>query len=124
MKHGGGKIQVLGCFTVKGVGHIHHIKGVMGQNVFKQILIHHICPLLLQFGRKGHIIFQHKMIQNTQLNHWKIISNKLNTKSFKIGLHCHTLYPSNVWQELKIRFARARFWPRNKGKRFNIVKRE
>ena len=31
MKHGGGKIQVWGCFTARGVGDIHHIKGIMDQ---------------------------------------------------------------------------------------------
>lgn len=42
LKHGGGKIQVWGCFTANGVGHIHHIKETMAQNMFTQILIH-IC---------------------------------------------------------------------------------
>ena len=59
MKHGGGKIQVWGCFTARGVGHIHHIKGIMDQKVYKQILIHHMRPSLFQFGGKDHIILQH-----------------------------------------------------------------
>ena len=37
---------------------IHHIKGIMDQKVYKQILIHHMRPSLLQFGGKDHIIFQ------------------------------------------------------------------
>ena len=29
VKHGEGKIQVWGCFTANGVGHVHYIKGIM-----------------------------------------------------------------------------------------------
>ena len=58
VKHGGGKIQVWACFTANGVGHIHHIKGIMDQNVYKQILVHHMRPSLMQFGGKDHVILQ------------------------------------------------------------------
>ena len=44
MKHRGGKIQVWGCFTARGAGHIYRIKGIMDQKVYKQILIHHMHP--------------------------------------------------------------------------------
>ena len=58
MKHGGGRIQVWGCPVARSVGHIHHIKGVMDQKVYKQILVHHMRASLLQFGGKDKIIFQ------------------------------------------------------------------
>ena len=58
VKHGGGKIQVWGCFTANGVGHIHNIKGIMDQKMYKQILIHHMRPSMMQLGGKETIFFQ------------------------------------------------------------------
>ena len=31
VKHGGGKIQVWGCFNANGAGHLQRIKGIMDQ---------------------------------------------------------------------------------------------
>ena len=58
VKHGGGKIQVWGYFTANGVGHIHNIKGIMDQKMYKQILIHHMRPSVMQLGGKETIFFQ------------------------------------------------------------------
>ena len=58
VKHGGDKIQVWSCFTANGVGHLYHIKGIMDQKMYKQILIHHMRPSMMQLGGKETIIFQ------------------------------------------------------------------
>ena len=57
MKHVWRKIQVWGCFATVGIVHIDHIKGIIDQKVYKQILIYHMRPSLVQFGGKDHKIF-------------------------------------------------------------------
>ena len=46
VKHGGGKIQVWGCFHSQGVGYLKLIEGKMDSAMYKQILIHHAMPKL------------------------------------------------------------------------------
>ena len=98
MKHGGGKIQIWGCFTARDVGNIHHVKGIMDQKVYKQILIHHMRPSVLQYGCKDHIIFQ---LGNDPKHTVKSVKNyisELNTKSFESGMHSHLIsIPSKIY---------------------------
>ena len=128
MKHEGGKIQVWGCFTARGIGHIHHITGTMDQKVYMQILIHrmHATSSLLQFGRNDHIIFQHdKDPKHTA----KSVENYIKRAKYQVLQNWPAHSPDiisieNLWQELKIRLAQARPRPTNKGELFDIVKRE
>jgi hypothetical protein len=46
VKFGGGKIQVWGCFYAGGVGQLKEIDGTMKKEEYKQILIHHVMPLI------------------------------------------------------------------------------
>lgn len=126
MKHGGGKIQVWGCFTARGVGHIHHIKGIMDQKVYKQILVHHMHPSLLQFGGKDHIIFQQ---DNDPKHTAKSVENYIKRAKYQVLRNWPAQSPDinpieNLWQELKTRVVRARPRPANKGELFDLVKRE
>lgn len=62
VKFGGGKIQVWGCFYAGGVGHLKLIDGTEKKEDYKQILIHHMMPLIKEkaLSEPSHIawIFQ------------------------------------------------------------------
>ena len=47
-----------GCFSANGVRHLYHIKGILDQKMYKQMLIHHIIRSMMQLGGKETIIFQ------------------------------------------------------------------
>lgn len=53
------KINVWGCFAAGGVGHLHRISGIMDQQVYRQILIHHMVPSAKGLFPKGDWVFQH-----------------------------------------------------------------
>lgn len=38
VKHGGGNVLLWGCFSGHGIGPIHHINGIMGRFMYKNIL--------------------------------------------------------------------------------------
>ena len=52
------KINVWGCFTFHGVGDFHRILGIMDQQVYRQILIHHMRPSARRLFPDGDFIFQ------------------------------------------------------------------
>jgi hypothetical protein len=52
------KINVWGCFTYDGVGHIHRIVGIMDAMAYKQILIHHMVPSAQELFGNDQFIFQ------------------------------------------------------------------
>ena len=113
-----------GCFAARGVGHIHHIKGIMDQKVYKQILIRHMRPSLLQFG--DHIIFQQ---DNDPKCMAKSVENYIKRAKYQVLRNWPAQSPDinpieNLWQELRTRVVRARPWPANKGALFDLVKRE
>ena len=55
VKHGGGKLMVWGCFSVKGMGPLIKVNGIMDQTVYKNILVQQARPTLV---RDGLTIFQ------------------------------------------------------------------
>lgn len=46
VKHGGGKIQVWGCFSWQGPGPLYRVKGLMNGAQYRQILKNHMAPYL------------------------------------------------------------------------------
>ena len=73
VKHGGGKIQVWGCFSWMGAGPLYRINGIMDAKKYHQILIHHMAPYIKGLsGKQGvELIFQQTMTPSTkQINHY------------------------------------------------------
>jgi hypothetical protein len=60
VKHGGGKIQVWGCFSYNGVGPMKRIQGIMNGPMYRGILKHHMAPYLRKLKKNQNVeyIFQ------------------------------------------------------------------
>jgi hypothetical protein len=52
------KIMVWGAFCAHGVGHLNRIQGIMDQQVYRQLLIHHFVPSATQLFPDGKFLFQ------------------------------------------------------------------
>jgi hypothetical protein len=61
VKHGGGKIQVWGCFSWNGAGPMYRVKDKLTGALYRQVLKTHMAPYLRQFeiDNKCEAIFQH-----------------------------------------------------------------
>jgi transposase len=53
------RLNVWGCFTATGVGHLHRIKGNMEQQQYRQILINHMVPSATELFGEVKWTFQH-----------------------------------------------------------------
>ena len=60
MKHGGRQDSSVGLFHYQRVGHLHHIKGIMDPRMYKQILIHHMRPSMMQLGGKETLLYEYR----------------------------------------------------------------
>ena len=60
------------CLTVVSVGHIYHIECLLHQNMYDQILMHHMWPSFVRLGGVNiKSYFSRTMTQNIQQSEWK-----------------------------------------------------
>ncbi len=76
VKHGGGNIQVWGCFAYSGVGHLHRIDSTLTKEKYHSILQRHATPSGLHLCGEGFILQQDNDPKHTS----KLCKNYLKTK--------------------------------------------
>ena len=78
------KINVWGCFTIDGVGDFHKINGIMEQQQYKQILIHHAIPSGKRLAGNGFIFQQDNDPKHTSKSVLRYLQNKTNDKTLEV----------------------------------------
>uniref|UniRef100_A0A673XEB3 Tc1-like transposase DDE domain-containing protein n=1 Tax=Salmo trutta TaxID=8032 RepID=A0A673XEB3_SALTR len=123
VKHGGGNIMHWGCFSAKGTGQLHCIKGTMDGAMYHQILGENLLPSAraLKMGREW--VFQHA---NDPKHTAKATKEWLKKKHIKV-LEWPSQSPDpnpieNLWRELNVRVAKRQ--PRNLNDLKKICKEE
>lgn len=84
VKHGGGKIQVWGCFSYYGSGPMYWIKDIMTGAKYREILKRHMVPYLKDI--EGNLlgataVFQH---DNDPKHTSKVVKNYLDNKQLEV----------------------------------------
>ena len=127
VKHGGGSIQVWGCFCYSGKGPLHRIAGIMNGEKYKQILIKHMSPFFKEIKQEtgDSPIFQH---DNDPKHKSKKVQTYLENKKYQVldwPSQSPDLNPiEHVWRQVKMaiyaRFDKAT----SLDEVFNIVQEE
>ena len=103
VKHGGGNIMLWGCFSAKGTGQLHRIKGTMDRAMYRQILGENLLPSARALKMGHGLIFQHG---NDPKNTAKATKEWLKKKHIKV-LELPSQSPDinhieNLWREHKV----------------------
>ena len=114
------KINVWGCFSYSGVGHIHWVQGLMDQAKYKQILIHHMRPSSKKlFGNENFIFQQDNDPKHTAKTVKKYLENHF--KVLEWPAQSPDLNPiENLWNYLNTQMKDRK--PQNEKQLFEVIK--
>jgi transposase len=71
------KINVWGCFSATGVGHLYRVCGILDRKQYRQILIRHMLPSAkILFPRRNYILQQDNDLKHTAHSVQKYLENK------------------------------------------------
>lgn len=124
VKHGGGKINVWGCFSSKGVGSLTKVNGIMDQHVYKKILVHYARP---SADRLGATIFQQdndpKHTAKTNMSY--LTGDRWPVPLMPWPAQSPDLNPiENLWYFLDVQVRKRARKPRNEGELMEALKEE
>jgi transposase len=130
VKHGGGKIQVWGCFSWYGAGPLKRIQGIMDGAMYREILKAHMAPYRKKLAEEKKIPEEEIMFQqdNDPKHKSKKVQNYLSNKGLTV-LDWVSQSPDmnpieNAWKYLKNRLVEHTPKPSNLDEVFEIIKEE